>query len=154
MYICALFILMFIYFWERERGSESEQQRGRERGGDTESEAASRFWAISTEPDAGLKLTTHEIMTWGKLGRSTNWATLVPQYFCAFKNYFRGAPKWLSQLSVQLAQIMISHFVGLSLVLRSLSVQSLLWIFCFSFSFSLPLLLTCGLSLSQKINKH
>ena len=34
----------------------------RERGGDTESEAGSRLWAVSTEPDTGLELTSCEIM--------------------------------------------------------------------------------------------
>ena len=34
---------------------------GRERG--TESEAGSRLRAVSTEPDVGLELTNHEIMT-------------------------------------------------------------------------------------------
>ena len=37
--------------------------RGREREGDAESEAGSRLRGVSTEPDAGLKPTTHEIMT-------------------------------------------------------------------------------------------
>ena len=38
--------------------------RGRaEREGDTESEAGSRLWAVSTEPYAGLELTDCEIMT-------------------------------------------------------------------------------------------
>ena len=36
---------------------------GAERKGDTESEAGSRFRAISTEPDARLELTNGEIMT-------------------------------------------------------------------------------------------
>ena len=36
---------------------------GAERGGDTESEAGSRFYAVSTEPDAGLELTDGEIVT-------------------------------------------------------------------------------------------
>ena len=34
-----------------------------QREGDTESEAGSRLWAISTEPDAGLEPMNHEIMT-------------------------------------------------------------------------------------------
>ena len=42
---------MFTYFWEREH----KQGKGREREGDTESEAGSRLWAVSTEPDAGLE---------------------------------------------------------------------------------------------------
>ena len=36
---------------------------GAEREGHTEAEAGSRFWAVSTEPDAGLELTSCEIMT-------------------------------------------------------------------------------------------
>ena len=36
---------------------------GSEREGDTESEAGSRLRDVSTEPDAGLKLTDREIMT-------------------------------------------------------------------------------------------
>ena len=36
---------------------------GAEREGDTESEAGSRLRAASTEPDAGLELTTREIVT-------------------------------------------------------------------------------------------
>ena len=36
---------------------------GAEREGDTESEAGFRLCAVSTEPDVGLELTNHEIMT-------------------------------------------------------------------------------------------
>ena len=36
---------------------------GEEKEGDKESEAGSRFWAVSTEPDAGLELTDRKIMT-------------------------------------------------------------------------------------------
>ena len=35
----------------------------KEEKGDTESEAGSRLLAVSTEPDVGLKLMNHEIMT-------------------------------------------------------------------------------------------
>ena len=45
------------------RETEREQGRDREREGDTESEAGSRLRAVSTEPDAGLEITNHEIMT-------------------------------------------------------------------------------------------
>ena len=67
---------MFTYFWDRERQSMSGG--GEEREGDTESEAGSRLWAVSTDPDTGLKLTDQEIMTWAKVGSSTNWATQAP----------------------------------------------------------------------------
>ena len=43
--------------------------RGREREGDAESEAGSRLRAVDPEPDAGLKLTNREIMTWAEVGR-------------------------------------------------------------------------------------
>ena len=52
---------------------------GAEREGDTESEAGSRLWAISSEPNAGLELMDHEMVTWAEVGRSTNWATQAPQ---------------------------------------------------------------------------
>ena len=74
---------MFIYFWETDRAWEGEGQREREV--DTESEAGSRLWAVSTEPDAGLELTNREIMTWAKAGRLTDWATQAPQNFIDLK---------------------------------------------------------------------
>ena len=77
---------MFIYFWqrERERARESMNRGGAEREEDTESEAGSRLWAVSTEPDAGLELTDSEIVTWAEVGSSTDWATQVPQGLRAF----------------------------------------------------------------------
>ena len=73
-----LFIFNFfnVYFWDRERQSMSGG--GAEREGDTESEAGSRLWAVSTEPNAGLELTDCEIMTWAEVGCSTDWATQAP----------------------------------------------------------------------------
>ena len=69
---------LFIYFWDRER--QSMNGGGAERDGDTESETGSRLWAISPEPDAGLELTSCEIMTWAEVGRSTDWATQAPPF--------------------------------------------------------------------------
>ena len=66
------FFSHFIYFWESASG------RGGERERDTESEAGSRLWAVSTEPDVGLEPISREIMTWAKVGCSTDWATQVP----------------------------------------------------------------------------
>ena len=71
-----IFFLTFIYFWDRER--QSMNGGGAEREGDTEWEAGSRLWAISPEPDAGLKLTDREIATWAEVGRLTDWATQAP----------------------------------------------------------------------------
>ena len=58
---------------------------GAEREGDTKSKVGSRLWAVSTEPAAGLELTNHEIMTWAKVGHSTDWATQAPQWLYVFK---------------------------------------------------------------------
>ena len=57
---------------------------GAERDGDTESEAGSRLWAISPEPDAGLELTDCEIVTWAEVGRLTDWATQAPHQYLSF----------------------------------------------------------------------
>ena len=67
---------MFIYFWRRERQSVSGG--GAEREGDTESEAGSRLWAVSIEPDVGLEPTNCEIMTWAEVDALTDWATQAP----------------------------------------------------------------------------
>ena len=74
---------MFTHFWERERdraqvGGVAERER------DTVSEVGSRLWAVSTQPDAGLELTNHEIVTWAEVGHLTDWATQAPQHwdFC------------------------------------------------------------------------
>ena len=61
---------------------------GAEREGDTESEAGSRLWAISPEPDAGLELTDLEIVTWVEVGRLTDWATQAPQPVSILKGVF------------------------------------------------------------------
>ena len=61
---------------------------GAEREGDTELEAASRLWAISPEPDAGLKLTDREIVTWAEVGPLTNWATQAPAIIFILKKFF------------------------------------------------------------------
>ena len=57
-------------------------ERKRER--QTESEAGSRLWAVSTDPDVGLKPTDCEIMTWAEVGCSTDWATQAPHFFSIF----------------------------------------------------------------------
>ena len=57
----SIFFTFFKCLFLRE--TEHERRRGREREGDTESEAGSRPRAGSTEPDVGLKLTDREIVT-------------------------------------------------------------------------------------------
>ena len=73
---------MFIHYWERER--QSMNGGGAEREGDTESEAGSRLWAISPEPDARLEPTDLEIVTWAEVGRLTDWATRGPNDIVIF----------------------------------------------------------------------
>ena len=78
--VCFHFLLLFndffhVYLWETEH----KWERGREREGDTESEAGSRLRPVSTEPDVGLKPTNQEIMTWAKVGCLTDWATQASQ---------------------------------------------------------------------------
>ena len=71
--IFFLFKNIFLFIFERERQNMS--RGGAEREGDTESKADSRLWVVSTEPDVGLELRNHEIMTWAGVGCSTDWAT-------------------------------------------------------------------------------
>ena len=73
---------MFIYYFEREK--EHEQRRGREREGDTDYEAGSSLWAVSIEPNTGLELMDHKIMTWAEVGCLTDWATQAPQLILIF----------------------------------------------------------------------
>ena len=67
---------MFIFERERERQSASEGWAERE--GDTESEAGSRLWAVSIQPNAAFELMNREIMIWAEVGQLTDWATQVP----------------------------------------------------------------------------
>ena len=55
----------------------STSKGGAEREGDTESEAGSRLWAVCTESDVELEPMNHEITTWAKVGRLTDWATAI-----------------------------------------------------------------------------
>ena len=84
--ILLLSVLFFNVLFIFERQSTS---RGRaEREGDTEPEAGSGLWAVSTEPDTGLELINHEIMTWAEVGHVTHWDTQVP-LFIPFKGDFK-----------------------------------------------------------------
>ena len=68
----------YLFLRERDRFL-SEWRRSREE--DTESKAGSRLWAVSTEPDAGLKPMNLEIMTWAEVRRLTDWATQASLYY-------------------------------------------------------------------------
>ena len=71
---------MFIFEREREREAKHEWGRGREREAQNPKQAP--------EPDMGLKPMNCKIMTWAKVGHSTDWATQVPLKQSHFKyNY-------------------------------------------------------------------
>ena len=91
IYVSILFVFNVCSFL-RER--ESMRRGEAEREGDTESKAGSRLWAVSTEPDAGLELTSREIMTWAEVGRLTDWATQVPPV------YDLSIYKWMIKLII------------------------------------------------------
>lgn len=57
--------------------------------GQREMETPQAVSPLSAEPDMGLDLTTHEIITWAEMkrqARSTDWATQVPLN-CVLKNW-------------------------------------------------------------------
>ena len=68
--------------------------------GDIESEAGSRLWAVSTEPNEGLKLKDLEIMIWTEVVHLTDWATQGP--WLIFKTRFLV---WCYHTHVHLWQI-------------------------------------------------
>ena len=75
LFVCLFFFFQCLFLREKNRawvggGAESE--------GDTESEAGSRLRAVSREPDTGIKLTNHKIMTWAKVGCLIDRATQAP----------------------------------------------------------------------------
>ena len=82
----GLYFIYFIFFkcvfnFERERESRERQRvsrGGAKREGDTESEAGSKLWAVSTELDVGLELMSCKIMTQAEVRRLTDWATQAP----------------------------------------------------------------------------
>ena len=139
--LCCTFLslLMFTYFWDRERGRERESVRasggGAEREGDRGSKAGS---ALISQPDVGLKLTNCEIVTRARVGRSTNWATQVPLLYhlngwptvhvqeliseegkAPFPRLTNG-PRWHSPMPVLLGRIHCISPVGTCIMARNL----------------------------------
>ena len=79
-----IFIILKFFkylFFERERERAHASGGGAEKEGDTESEAVSRLWAVSTEPKVGLELKKCKIMTWAEVGHLTDWTTQGPLIF-------------------------------------------------------------------------
>ena len=57
------FFNVFLIYFLKERERQSMSRGGTERERDTELEAGSRLYAVSTEPEVGLEPTNREIMT-------------------------------------------------------------------------------------------
>ena len=74
------FFFFDVYLFLREIQSVSVGGEGAEREGDTESKAGPRLQAVSTEPDAGLKL-MNKILTWAEVRHSADWTTQSPSEF-------------------------------------------------------------------------
>ena len=72
------FFNVYLFLRERERERQSVSRGGAERGRGTESEAGSRLWAVSTEPNAVLELVNCKILTWAEVWRPTYRATQAP----------------------------------------------------------------------------
>ena len=84
-YSTFFLLLLFVYFWERDRTWMVEGKRERE----IQFETGSRLQAVSTDPNMGLELTNCKIITWAEVGHLTHWATQVPQ-FSTFSNGHLG----------------------------------------------------------------
>ena len=66
---------MFIFEMKRDRvwAGNGARERGRQ---NLKQAPGSE---LSAEPDMGLELTNHEIMTWAEVGHLIDWATQAPQ---------------------------------------------------------------------------
>ena len=88
------FFFFNVYLFLRERESVSGRGRERERERKTESEVGSRFWAVSTEPDAGLELKNWKIMSWAEVRCLIDQVTQVP---LSWHSYFYDPFGWRSE---------------------------------------------------------
>ena len=71
--------MFYLFLRERERERQGEQGEGRERGRHRTWSRLQALSCLNTEPDSGLKLTNGKIMTWAKVGCSTDQATQAPR---------------------------------------------------------------------------
>ena len=73
------------YLFLRERETEHKWGGGAER--ETESEAGSRLWAVSTEPHGGLEPMNREIMTWAEVSHLIDRTTQAPLFIFILKKW-------------------------------------------------------------------
>ena len=107
---CFMYFCFFFSSFLRDTERQSTSGRGAEREGDTESEAGSRLWAVSTELYVGFELADREIVTWAEVGRLTDWATQAPHLGIHFHPI----------------TIVLTSWLGLALVYEVSSLPSLL----------------------------
>ena len=81
-----------VYLFLRQRDTEHEWGRGRKRG--RQNLKQTRLRAVSTEPDMGLELMNHEIMTWAKVGCLTDWAIQAPLIIIILKFFLMFIYFW------------------------------------------------------------
>ena len=128
---------MFIYYWETEKEKERAGAGEGQREGNTESETGSRLPAVSAEPDAGLELMNHEIMTWagGTLTRLNHPGAPSLLYFRLFAFFC------FTKVTHARGKIQVIYKVDKGKVNKSTSLtldsQSLEGTSCYSFSRSL-----------------
>ena len=123
---------MFTYLLLREREREHECRKGRERERERERERIlSRLWAISTEPDAGLKLITHEITTWAE-AKSQMLNRLSHPGAPRSKN-FKGSVSWVKEGNQKLktnekwkADIINAKMMGAALKIKPYFIYNLI----------------------------
>ena len=78
--------LNVLFIFERDR-DRVWTGRGRERETQNPERAPGSELSTRTEPDAGLELTSHEIVTWAEVGCSTDGAARAPQDLHFLKVY-------------------------------------------------------------------
>ena len=76
-----MFVYLFICLLYFVRGRQSSSGGGAEQEREPQNPKQAPGWAISTEANVGLEPMNCEIMTWAKVGRSTDWAAQAPLLF-------------------------------------------------------------------------
>ena len=66
-FVMSFFFLTFIYLWETQRDRAQAEEGKREKETQNSKQPPGSEQAVSTEPDAGLEATNHEIMTWAEV---------------------------------------------------------------------------------------
>ena len=107
------FFFFYVYLFLRDREGQSTSGGGAEKEWDTESEAGSRLWAISTEPDTGLKLTNCEIMTWAEVGHNRlSHPGAQKKFYILIESYLSILLIYLSIPIIYLSTLIYLYYFG------------------------------------------